>query len=98
MDVSAVLAQDDGLEFQLPKHQRRARHLLNLVATVDALQSTSNEAYKKVYRSTFSKCYALWDKCGRSTLAAEAIEEAPFSSCVQTPPDGAGATSPWRDC
>jgi len=75
--VSALLTEDDGLEFQLPKHQRCACHLLNLIATVDAIKATtSNEAYKKVYRSTFGKCSALWKKCGKSTLAAETVENA----------------------
>ena len=50
VDVSALLNEDDGLEFQLLKHQRCACHLLNLIATVDAQKATSNEAYKKVYR------------------------------------------------
>ncbi|XP_075941705.1 uncharacterized protein LOC142944090 isoform X1 [Anarhichas minor] len=76
VDVSALLNEDDGLEFQLPKHQRCACHLLNLIATVDAQKATSTEAYKKVYRSTFGKCNALWNKCGRSTLAAETVEDA----------------------
>ncbi|KAI7809587.1 Tol2 transposase [Triplophysa rosa] len=75
VDVSALLNEDDGLEFQLPQHQRCACHLLNLIATVDAMKATSNEAYKKVYRSTFGKCNALRNKCGRSTLAAETVED-----------------------
>jgi len=76
VDVSALLDEDDGLAFQLPKHQHCACHLLNLIATVDAQKATSNEPYKKVYRSTFGKCNALWNKCGRSTLAAETVEDA----------------------
>jgi len=76
VDVSALLNEDEGLEFQLPQHQRCACHLLNLIATVDAMKATSNEAYKKVYLSTFGKCNALWNKCGRSTLAAETVEDA----------------------
>ncbi|KAK0139974.1 hypothetical protein N1851_023137 [Merluccius polli] len=76
VDVSVLLNEDDGLEFQLPQHQRCACHLLNLIATVDAMKATSNEAYKKVYRSTFGKCNALWNKCGRSTLTAETVEDA----------------------
>ncbi|KAJ8403832.1 hypothetical protein AAFF_G00347000, partial [Aldrovandia affinis] len=75
VDVSALLNEHDGLEFELPKHQRCACHLLNLIATVDATKATSSEAYKKVYRSTFGKCNALWNKCGRSTLAAETVED-----------------------
>lgn len=76
VDVSALLNEDDGLEFQLPQHQRCACHLLNLIATVDAMKATSNEAYKKVCHSAFGKCNALWKKCGRSTLAAETEEDA----------------------
>ena len=76
VDVSALLNEDDGLEFELPKHQRCACHLLNLIATVDAKKTTSNEVYKKVFRSTFAKCDALWNKCGRSVLAAETVEDA----------------------
>ena len=76
VDVSALLKEDEGLEFQLPKHQRCACHLLNLIATVDAQKATSSEVYKKVHRSTFGKCSALWNKCGRSALAAETVEDA----------------------
>ncbi|XP_041742569.1 uncharacterized protein LOC121574064 [Coregonus clupeaformis] len=76
VDVATILNEDDGFEYQLPKHQRCACHQLNLVSTVDALKATSSEAYKKVSRSTFGKCQALWNKCGRSTLAAETVEDA----------------------
>jgi len=75
VNVSVILAEDDGMEFELPKHQRCACHLLNLVSTVDAEKATGNDGYKKMYRSTFSKCQALWNKCGRSTQAAEAVED-----------------------
>lgn len=76
VDVSALLSEVDGLEFQLPQHQCCACHLLNLVATADAMKATSNEVYKKLDRSTFGKFSALWNKCGRATLAAEAVEDA----------------------
>ncbi|XP_073720008.1 uncharacterized protein [Misgurnus anguillicaudatus] len=75
VDVSTVLDEDDGLQFQLPKHHRCACHLLNVVSTVDAAKACSNEAYKKLSRSAFSKCHALWNKSGRSTAAAEVIED-----------------------
>ena len=42
VDVSVLLNEDDGLEFPLPQHQRCACHLLNLIATVDAMKATSN--------------------------------------------------------
>nr|AFC96943.1 putative transposase [Carassius auratus] len=73
-DASRVLDQDDGFEFQLPKHQKCACHLLNLVSSVDAQKALSNEHYKKLYRSVFGKCQALWNKSSRSALAAEAVE------------------------
>ncbi|XDV25427.1 hypothetical protein PO909_029347, partial [Leuciscus waleckii] len=75
-EVASVLDVGDGFEYHLPKHQRCACHLLNLVSTVDALKANSNEAYKKVSRATFSKCHALWNKSGRSALAAETIKDA----------------------
>ena len=76
VDVTSVLDENDGFEFELPKHQRCACHLLNLVSTVDAEKATTNDGYKKLQRSTFSKCYGLWNKCGRSCQAAEAVEDA----------------------
>ncbi|XP_070991499.1 uncharacterized protein [Oncorhynchus clarkii lewisi] len=47
VDVATILNEDDGFEYQLPKYQRCACHLLNLVSTVDALKATCSEAYKK---------------------------------------------------
>ena len=75
VDVTSILNEDDGLQFQLPKHHRCACHLLNLVSTVDAAKATSNDVFKRLSRSAFSKCYALWNKCGRSSTAAELIED-----------------------
>jgi hypothetical protein len=75
VDATAILNEDDGLQFHLPKHHRCTCHLLNLVSTVDAEKATSNDAYKRLSRSTFSKCYALWNKCGRATTAAEMVED-----------------------
>ena len=42
VDVSVLLNEDDGLEIHLPQHQDCACHLLNLIATVDAMKATSN--------------------------------------------------------
>ena len=50
--------------------------VLNLIATTDASKAMSNDAYKKLYYSTFSKCNALWNKCSRSATAAEMVEDA----------------------
>lgn len=75
IDTAALLNEDDGFEFQLPRHQRCACHLLNLIASEDSFTATSSDAYKKLHHATFGKCYGLWNKCGRSTLAAEMIED-----------------------
>lgn len=76
VDVTSLLDEADGFEFHLPKHQRCACHILNLIATTDASKAMSNDAYKKLYYSTFSKCNALWNKCSRSATAAETVEDA----------------------
>ncbi|KAK3536034.1 hypothetical protein QTP70_025515, partial [Hemibagrus guttatus] len=81
VEVTLVLDEDDGLQFQLPKHHRCACHLLNLVSTVDAAEACSNEAYKKLSRSAFAKRHALWNKCDRSVAAAEIIEEEVAFGC-----------------
>ena len=75
VNVSSLLDEDDGFEFQLPKHQRCACHILNLIATADASKAVSNDSYKKLYYSTFSKCNALWNKWSRSSTAAETVED-----------------------
>ena len=73
--VEAILAEDDGLQYQLPKHQRCACHLLNLVSTVDAADADKAGNYKKLSRSAVAKCQALWNKTSRSTIAAEIVEK-----------------------
>lgn len=75
LDVEAIMAEDDGLQYQLPKHHRCACHLLNLVSTVDVENANSAEAYKKLSRSAFAKSQALWNKTSRSTPAAESVEK-----------------------
>ncbi|XP_067286175.1 zinc finger BED domain-containing protein 4-like [Pseudorasbora parva] len=74
VEVSEILALDD-LEFHLPKNQRCACHLLNLVSAVDVDAAQTDETYKRLSRSSFSKCWALWNKSGRSNKAAEMMEE-----------------------
>lgn len=74
-DVSTILDGDTGLEYQLPKHQRCACHLLNLVSTVDTTAAgTTSETYKNLFWAAFAKCNALWNKTSRSTTAAEIVE------------------------
>ena len=75
VEAGAILDEDDCLEYQLPKHHCCACHLLNLVSTVDVEEANISTVYKRVSRSTFSKCWSLWNKSARSTTAAEIIEE-----------------------
>ncbi|XDV53656.1 hypothetical protein PO909_022103 [Leuciscus waleckii] len=74
-DTYTILEADTGLEYHLPKHQRCARHLLNLVATADASEAeTQNVTYRKLSCSAFSKCHALWNKTARSSTASEVVD------------------------
>ncbi|KAI5609631.1 hypothetical protein C0J50_9371 [Silurus asotus] len=75
VEAGTMLDQDDGLEFQLPKHHRCACHLLNLGSTVDVLEANLNSAYKRLSRSAFAKCSSLWHKSARSTTAAKISRE-----------------------
>ena len=43
VDISSLLDEDDGFEFQLPKHQRCACHILNLIASTDASRAVSDD-------------------------------------------------------
>lgn len=75
-DASAILEDNTGLEYQLPRHQKCACHLLNLISTVDATAAgAANETYKRLSRSAFAKCFALWNKTSRSTVAYETVEQ-----------------------
>lgn len=75
-DVSDILDHNTGLEYQLPRHQKCACHLLNLISTVDptATEGAANEMYKKLSRSAFAKCHALWNKTNRLTMAHETVK------------------------
>ncbi|XP_039599784.1 uncharacterized protein LOC120522979 [Polypterus senegalus] len=74
-DVSAVLNDNTSLALQLPRHQKCACHLLNLISTVDAAAAEiANETYKRLSLSAFAKCHDLWNKTSRSTIAYETVE------------------------
>ncbi|RXN34997.1 zinc finger BED domain-containing 1-like protein [Labeo rohita] len=69
-DLFGILDEDCGLEYQLPRHQKCACHLLNLVATVDASAAEAgSDTYKRLSRSAFAKCSALWNKTSRLNTA-----------------------------
>ena len=77
--ITLVEGNDDDLtqlEYELPSHERCAAHTLNLAASSDVdkylLLCTIT---RSVYRSSFAKCSALWNKARRSTAASDNMQE-----------------------
>ena len=75
---------DDDQEVSLPPHQRCAAHTLNLVATSDTEAANRDAQYKKLSRSTFAKCSALWNKASRSTSFADVVRDK-LQTCLVIP-------------
>lgn len=70
LDACSIREKDNGLEYQLPTHQRCACHLLNLVATTDAdMAEKKNDTYKRLSHA------AIWNTTCRSYMAAEVVED-----------------------
>ncbi len=91
--MSVLLNEDDGLEFELPKHQRYACHLLNLIATADAMKATSNDeamTANVLHFGTNVEDQHLWPKPLKMC--------APSSCCARMPPGGTPCSWQWRDC
>lgn len=62
-------------EYTLPPHHRCCAHTMNLIAVSDSERAYEDFSYKKLNRSTFAKCSALWNKSSRSPQAAEVVYE-----------------------
>lgn len=58
-------------EMQLPRHLKCAAHSLSLVATTDVKKAEDSPRLKQIYRSTFTKIQAFWNKLSRSTVASD---------------------------
>ena len=48
---------------------------LTLPSPTNAQNTEDNNAYKKLSRSTFAKCQAIWNKSGRFALAVEKVQD-----------------------
>ena len=75
IDIAIIIEDERQNRPILPAfHHRCSSHTLNLVAKEDSENALRNADFKKICRSAFAKCTAVWNK-QRSTLVAEFIKE-----------------------
>ena len=59
--------------FELPRLQVCACYNLNLVATVDAEKAENNLDYRKIFKSSFTKCLGLWNSFRKYSIPGDEI-------------------------
>ncbi|KAM7300809.1 retinol dehydrogenase 11-like [Ixodes scapularis] len=64
----------DEDEVRLPRHERCAALMLNLVATADAEQALEDARYKRIFSRVLTVCKALWTKQQHSSIASEVVK------------------------
>ena len=70
-----LIEANKSLEYQLPQHHCCPAHTLNLISTPDGDKAEADPCCKRLSRSTFAKCQALWNKSSHSPQAADKVKE-----------------------
>ena len=84
IEIQELLKDESEQLISLPFHMRCSAHTLNLVATTDCEKAFASSNLKRIYRSSFSKASAIFNKQQRSTQAADLILEK-FGERLLTP-------------
>ena len=70
--------QDDltQIKYEVPPHQRCASYTLNSVSNNDLdTFLSSSPLSRSIYRSSFGKCTALWNKASHSIIASDQLQQ-----------------------